>query len=300
MSSDHRHDWSAGQRHTRPLALSFGLVVVFMIVEAVTAFLTDSLALLADAGHMATDALGLGMALAAIVVANRATGGSSQTYGVYRLEIFAALANAALLLGVAGYVIWLAINRLVDAPEVLTTPMLVVAVIGLGVNVVGWMLLRRGAQESINVRGAYFEVVADMAGSIGVIVAALVTILTGWPYADPLVAMLIGLWVVPRAFRLGRQALRILSQAAPEGMDLTEVETELSAIGGVLDVHDLHVWTLTSEMEVGTVHLTVSDEADSHRVLDEARALLDERFHIEHATLQVEPESHRECVEANW
>jgi cobalt-zinc-cadmium efflux system protein len=300
MSSGHRHRGGAGRRHIRPLAISFGLVVVFMVVEAVTAFLTGSLALLSDAGHMATDALGLGMALAAILAASRASGGSNQTYGMYRLEIFAALGNAVLLLAVAGYVIWEAIHRFSGAPEILTTPMLVVALVGLIVNLVGWRLLRQGAEESINVKGAYFEVVADMAGSIGVIVAALVTIFTGWPYADPLVAMVIGLWIVPRAFRLAGQAFRVLSQAAPEHLDLQEVERWLGAVNGVIDVHDLHVWTLTSEMEVATVHLRVADDADSHRVLDEARELLETRFHIEHATLQVEPDSHRECIESNW
>lgn len=300
MSSDPRRERGAGSRHIRPLVISFGLVLAVMVLEAVTAILTDSLALFSDAGHMATDALGLGMALAAIVVANRAPSRSSQTYGMYRLEIFAALANALLLLGVAGYVIWEAIARFADAPEVLAAPMLVVATIGLVVNLVAWMLLRRGAEESINVEGAYFEVLADIAGSIGVIVAALITIVTGWPYADPLVAVLIGLWIIPRAFRLGQRALRILAQAAPQDLDLDVIEAELSAIQGVLDVHDLHVWTLTSRMEVGTVHLRVSAGADTHRVLDQARALLRERFQIEHATLQVEPESHRECVEASW
>jgi cobalt-zinc-cadmium efflux system protein len=297
MNHDHRP--RAGRRHFRPLAISFGLVVAFMVVEAVAAFLTGSLALLSDAGHMATDALGLGMALAAIASASSAAG-AGQTYGRYRLEIFAALANAVLLLAVAVYVIWEAIQRFGDTPDVLATPMLVVAVAGLVVNVVSWRLLREGAAESINVKGAYFEVVADMAGSIGVIVAAVVTLTTGWLYADPVVAMLIGLWIVPRAFRLGRQALRILSQAAPEGMDLDGVRNDLGSIPGVVDVHDLHVWTLTSDMEVATAHLMITDASEPHPVLDEARRLLADRYGVEHATLQVEPESHRQCLEASW
>lgn len=295
----HEHVPRGGGRHVRPLAVSFGLVVGFMVVEAAAALLTDSISLLSDAGHMATDALGLGMALAAIATASRAAG-AAQTYGRYRLEIFAALANAVLLLAVAGYVLWEAIERFEDPPEILAIPMLVVAVAGLVINVISWRLLREGAGQSLNVRGAYFEVVADMAGSIGVIVAAVITLTTGWPYADPVVAVLIGLWIVPRALRLGRQALRILSQAAPEGLDLDQVRSELGAIPGVVDVHDLHVWTLTSDMEVATAHLMITDDSEPHPVLDEARSLLADRYRIDHATLQVEPEGHRECLEASW
>ena len=295
----HSHAARAGRRHLPPLAIAFGLVVGFMAVEAVAAFLTGSLALLSDAGHMATDALGLGMAFAAIFAADR-TSRAGQTFGMYRLEILAALANAVLLFVVAGYVLWEAANRLQDPGEILTTPMLVVAIMGLAVNGVSWRLLRRGAGESISVEGAYLEVMADLAGSAGVVVAALVTMATGWPYADPLMAALIGLFILPRAWRLGRAAIRVLVQAAPVGLDLDRVQSELEAIPGVDDVHDLHVWTLTSEMEVATVHLMVADDIDSHTVLDQARALLEDTYDIDHATLQVEPASHRECTEVSW
>jgi len=295
----HSHAARAGRRHLPPLAIAFGLVVGFIAVEAVAAFLTGSLALLSDAGHMATDALGLGMALAAIVAADR-TSRAGQTFGMYRLEILAALANAVLLFVVAGYVLWEAANRLQDPGEILTTPMLVVAIMGLAVNGVSWRLLRGGAGESISVEGAYLEVMADLAGSAGVVVAALVTMATGWPYADPLMAALIGLFILPRAWRLGRAAIRVLVQAAPVGLDLDRVQSELEAIPGVDDVHDLHVWTLTSEMEVATVHLMVADDIDSHTVLDQARALLEDTYDIDHATVQVEPVSHRECTEVSW
>lgn len=300
MSRAHTHARRAGSRHLRPLAIAFGLVVVFMVVEAAAAFLTGSLALLSDAGHMATDALGLGMALAAIVAADRSGGGERQTYGMYRLEILAALANAILLFAVAGYVLWEAFGRFQNPPEILSTPMLVVAVVGLIVNLIGWRLLRVGADESLNVRGAYVEVVADLVGSIAVIVAALTTILTGWPYADPLFAALIGALILPRAWKLGGQALRILVQAAPEGLDLSSVRSDLGMLPGVEDVHDLHVWTLTSDMEVASVHLRIDDGVDPHPVLDRARSLLEDQYHIDHATLQVEPKSHRECAEASW
>jgi cobalt-zinc-cadmium efflux system protein len=299
MSTAHSHAPSAGRRNLRPLAIAFGLVVVFMVVEAVAGFLTGSLALLSDAGHMATDALGLGMALAAIVAAGRA-GGERQTFGMYRLEILAALGNALLLFAVAGYVLWEAFQRFQDPTEILSIPMLVVAVLGLIVNVVSWRLLRSGASESLNVHGAYLEVLADLAGSVGVIVAALLTLFTGWPYADPLIAALIGVFILPRAWRLGRQAVRVLVQAAPEGLDLGELQRSLGRIEGVEDVHDLHVWTLTSDMEVATVHLMISDDSDPHPILDSARGLMEDDYRIDHATLQVEPLSHQQCSEVSW
>jgi len=298
MTNGHSH--GAGQRHIRPLSIAFALVVVFMVVEVVGGVLTGSLALVSDAGHMATDALGLGMALAAILVADKASSSNDRTYGLYRLEILAALANAVLLLAIATYVIYEAIQRIGDPPEVLTGPMLVVAVIGLLVNIAAWRLLREGAEESINVKGAYYEVIADLVGSIGVIAAALIMITTGWPYADPLFAGLIGLFILPRAFTLGRRALHILVQAAPQDLDMGAVETDLSSIEGVVDVHDLHVWTLTSDMDVATVHLMTAAEADPHPVLDSARNILRDRYGISHATLQVEPDTHRGCAEVSW
>lgn len=300
MSAGHSHAPRGGSQHLRPLAITFGLVLAVMVLEGVAGVLTGSLALLSDAGHMATDALGLGMALAAIVAASRASNHDGRTYGLYRLEILAALANAALLLGVAMYVIYEAIIRLQDPPEVLAVPMLIVAVVGLVVNIIGWRLLRAGADQSLNVKGAYFEVVADLAGSIGVIVAALVMILTGWPYADPLLAGLIGLFVIPRAWSLGRQAIRILVQAAPEDIDVQQITSDLSAIDGVIDVHDLHVWTLTSDMDVATVHLMTSSGVAVHPVLDQARSVLSDSYRIDHATLQVEPDTHLGCSDVTW
>jgi cobalt-zinc-cadmium efflux system protein len=300
MTGGHDHIPRGGRRHLRPLSIAFGLTVSFTVIEAVSGWLTGSLALVSDAGHMATDALGLGLALAAIVAADRAAVAGSRTYGLYRVEILAAVANAVLLFAVAGYVILEATIRIREPAEVSTTPMLIVAVIGLGVNVVAWRLLRPGAGESINVRGAYLEVVADLAGSIGVIAAALIMIVTGWPHADPLFAAVIGVLILPRAWRLGRHALRILIQAAPEGLDLGAVERDLAAIPGVVDVHDLHVWTLTSEMDVATVHLMTRDGTDPHPVLDAARTILEHRYRVAHATLQVEPDTHRGCSEVTW
>ncbi len=300
MSATHTHVPRAGRRHLRPLAISFGLVAGFMVVEAVAGVLTGSIALISDAGHMATDALGLGMALAAITAADKATAEGGHTYGLYRLEILAALANAVLLFVVATYVLFESVRRLFDPPDVLATPMLIVAVVGLVVNVVAWRLLRQGAEESINVRGAYLEVLADLAGSVGVIVAATIMIVTGWPYADPILAALVGVFILPRAWRLGGQSIRILTQAAPRALNLGTVRADLLAVDGVIDVHDLHVWTLTSEMDVATVHLMTKEGTDPHPVLDQARDLLETRYNIAHATLQVEPENHLRCSELTW
>lgn len=305
MGSDHAHSHGAGlaragERHRRPLALALGLTVAFLVVQVVAAIATGSLALLSDAGHMATDALGLGMALAAIAVASRLHHHSQRTFGLYRLEILAALANAALLIAVAIYVVVEAGTRLDEPPHISAVPVLVIGVVGLVVNVVAFLLLRQGAKESLNLRGAYLEVIADLLGSVAVIVGAIVIALTDWQLVDPLLGAAIGLMILPRAVRLGRDALRVLLQAAPAGLDVDAVRTDLAAIEGVVDVHDLHVWTLTSEMEVASAHLMVSPLADTHAVLDQARAMLIDRHHLRHATLQVEPEDHIGCEEVNW
>ena len=290
----------AGARHLRPLAITFVLVLAFMFVEVTAGWLTNSLALLSDAGHMLTDAVGLGMALAAITVGNRIAAGGRHTYGVYRLEILAALANAVLLFAVAAYVLFEAAQRFRDPPEVLSTPMLLVAVAGLIVNLIGFRLLRAGAEDSLNLEGALLEVVADLLGSIGAILAALIILTTGWTYADPIFGAAIGLFILPRAWLLGRKALRVLLQAAPPDLDLAELQAELETIEGVVNVHDLHVWTLTSEMEVASLHLMTREDTNPHDVLDQARVILRDRHQIGHATLQVEPESHEHCSETSW
>ena len=301
----HGHDHGAaalraGARHIRPLFISLLLIVTFLVVQVVVGLITGSLALLSDAGHMATDALGLGMALAAIQAASTARAHPQRTFGLYRLEILAALVNAVLLFGVAGYVLYEAISRLGDAPDVASMPVLVVGVIGLLVNVVAFLLLRAGSKESLNLQGAYLEVMTDMLGSVGVIAAAIVWGVTGWAWVDPVIGAAIGVFILPRAWRLGREALRVLVQAAPARIDLDVVRTQLADIAGVVDVHDLHVWTLTSDMEVASAHLMVAAGTDSHAVLDQARTLLATNHGLTHATLQVEPDDHTGCDEVSW
>ena len=303
---DHGHgagSLRAGARHQKRLAISFVLIFVFFIVEAVGGILTNSLALLSDAGHMLTDVIGLGMALAAIQLANRherRADAGQHTFGLYRLEILAAFVNALLLFGVAIYVLVEAASRLTSDPEVLGIPMLVVASLGLAVNLVAFALLREGSKESINVEGAYLEVLADTLGSVGVIIAAILLEVFEWTWVDPVVGAAIGLWILPRTYKLGSRAVRILLQAAPPGVDLGALHADLSAIDGVIDVHDLHVWTLTSDMENASAHLMVKVGTDSHAVLDQARHVLQRRYDLEHATIQVEPEDHRGCDEVHW
>lgn len=314
MSAAHAHDHvhvspGAGARHRGRLTVALVLTGTFTVVEFVTAFATNSLALLSDAAHMLTDVLGLGMALTAIELAGRhaarrhgdADGDlHGHTYGLYRLEIIASFCNALLLFGVAGYVVFEAVRRIGADPEITGTPMLVVAVGGLVVNVVAYLVLRAGAAESLNVEGAALEVLADLVGSVGVIIAAVLLAVFEWTWADAVFGIAIGVWILPRAWRLAGRSVRILLQAAPPGIDVAGVRDDLAALEGVLDVHDLHVWTLTSGMDTASVHLVVGASADHHAVLDQARDLLRSRYEIGHATLQLEPADHEGCDEIGW
>ena len=292
MTADHSHV-SAGARHKRPLAIALGLTSTYLVVEVIAGLVFNSLALLSDAGHMLTDVAGLGMALAAIQAAESVRD-PSRTYGLYRLEILAALANSLLLFGVAGYVLYEAVQRFSDPPDVPGLPLLAVAAVGLLVNLISFRLLSRGQSESLNVRGAFLEVVSDALGSAGVLIAGVVLLTTGWPYVDPIVGAGIGLFILPRTWRLGRRALRILIEAAPEGMDIPELERRLSALSGVAGVHDLHVWTVTSGLQAASGHLSLDTGAKLEDVLDRAKALLEKEYEIEHVTLQCEPAGYRE------
>ncbi|MEV1011540.1 cation diffusion facilitator family transporter [Streptomyces sp. NPDC049881] len=291
---------SATGRHRGRLAVSFALIAAFFVVELVFGVLSGSLSLLSDAGHMAADVVTLAAALVATRIAARPDATGRRTYGSYRAEVFASGLAVLLMLGVAVYIVVQAVGRAGGGAEVETGPMVAVGALGLAVNVAALLLLRAGAAESLNVRGAYLEVVADTAGSVGVVVAGWLVAATGRPVWDTLVALAIGCFVVVRALLLGRQVLAVLAQHAPEGMDLDEVTGDLAAIEGVADVHDLHLWTLTSGMPVATAHLVASERADPHAVLDRARDVLRRRHGVAHATLQVEPSGHQGCDELGW
>ncbi len=298
----HRHDGAravtsdgAARDGVRRLRVALTLTSVFLVAEVVGGVLSNSLALLADAGHMATDAAGNAIALAAVTLAQRPARGR-RTFGWQRVEILAAVANGLLLVAVAGYVLVEAVRRIGDPPEIRSGLMLAVAAVGLAVNLVSLAVLHRGRRESLNVRGAYLEVLADAFGSVAVIVAAVVILTTGWTAADVVASVLIGCLVLPRAWGLLREALDELLEAAPRGVDMDQVRSHILGIDGVLDVHDLHAWTITSGLPVLSAHVVVSDEAlaDGHggRVLDALCACLEDHFDVEHCTFQLEAESH--------
>ena len=294
MGHDHATATAAAGRRGR-LAVVLGLTVVVLVAEVVGAVVSGSLALLADAGHMATDSLGLAIALGAVTLAQRSARGR-RTFGWQRLEILAAVANGLLLLGVCGYVVVEAVRRIGDPPEIASGVMLAVGAAGLAVNLVGVALLRSARQESLAVRGAYLEVLGDALGSVAVLAAAGVIAATAWTPADTLASFAVAALVLPRAWRLLGEALDVLLEAAPRGVDLDQVRRHMKRVPGVLDVHDLHAWTITSGMPVLSAHVVVSDDAlgagHGGRVLDALCACLGDHFDVEHCTFQLEGERH--------
>jgi cation diffusion facilitator family transporter len=296
MGHGHSHaPTTAGGAHRRRLVVVLGLTLAVLVAEVVGAVLSGSLALLADAGHMATDAAGLALALAAVSLAQRPARGR-RTFGWQRVEILAAVANGMLLLAVAAYVLVEAIRRIGQPPEIGAGLMLVVASVGLVVNLGSLLVLRGGKDASLNMRGAYLEVLADALGSVAVIVAAVVIATTGWTPADIVASAVIGCLVVPRAWHLLREALDVLLEAAPRGVDLQDVRAHILGVDGVLDVHDLHAWTITSGLPVLSAHVVVTDEAlaagHGGRVLDALCSCLGEHFDLEHCTFQLEAAAH--------
>jgi cobalt-zinc-cadmium efflux system protein len=290
MAHDHHHHdhaSAASIRHEKPLWWALALILAFMLVEVVAAFATNSLALLSDAAHMATDALALGIALVAVRLSRRPPD-ARRSFGYVRTEAMGAMLNGGLLFVLAGYILYESVHRFLHPAEVASLGMLVVGVLGLVVNLVAMRLLKAGSGESLNVRGAYLEVWADMLGSVGVIVGALVIHFTGWTLADPVIAIAIGLWVLPRAWTLVRQAGHVLMMGVPDGIELDQVRAALAAVPGVVDVHDLHVWALASRQAAMTAHLVVDEGVDAGAVRRHALDVLHRRFGIDHATLQVE------------
>lgn len=292
MGSGHPH--SAAGANKRALKLVFGFTVLYLVAEVVGGLLTGSLALLADAGHMLTDVAGLGLALMAIRFGERPAT-PRQTYGFYRVEILAALTNAVALIGISIYILYEAYERFKNPPEISTGPMLIVAVIGLGVNIAGMLLLRKGSQESLNMKGAYFEVLSDMLTSVGVIVAAAIMWLTGWYYADPIISAGIGLFILPRTWALLREAARVLLEGTPSDVNLAAVRELVARIPGVREMHDLHVWTLTSGVNAMSAHVVIIDDDRHNELLSALHETITTNFPIHHVTVQLEREGWREC-----
>ncbi|MCX4820689.1 cation diffusion facilitator family transporter [Streptomyces sp. NBC_01142] len=279
------------------LRIALTITLGVMVLEIVGGVLSDSLALIADAAHMATDAVGLAMALLAIHFANRPAG-RNRTFGFARAEILAALANCLLLIVVGGYLLFEAVQRFITPAETKGGLTIVFALIGLVANMVSLSLLVRGQKESLNVRGAYLEVLADTLGSLTVLVSAGIIVATGWQPADPIASLVIGLMIVPRTWKLLRETLNVLLEAAPKGVDMGEVRAHIVALPGVEDVHDLHAWTITSGMPVLSAHVVVSqdvlDAVGHEKMLHELQGCLGDHFDVEHCTFQLEPVGHAE------
>ena len=292
----HSHGTASGAHRGR-LTGVFALTAVVFVVQFVGGIAANSLALLADAGHNLTDVAGIGLALLAISFAARPPS-VARTFGFLRLEILAAVINAVLLFGVAAYVLVEAWRRLSEPPEVSSGLMLGIALIGLAANAVSLYVLRDAQRDSLNMRGAYLEVLGDLAGSVAVIVAAIVIALTGWTAADAVASALIGVLILPRTWSLLRDAVDVLMEATPKGVKLEEVREHILQAPGVADVHDLHAWTITSGMNVVSAHVVLEEGADPPAVLDELCRCLAGDFDIEHSTFQLETADRRRLEEA--
>jgi cobalt-zinc-cadmium efflux system protein len=305
MGAGHQHGHThnalvtgtAAQSYRGRLRIALSITVAITLAEIVGGQLANSLALIADAAHMATDALGLTMALIAIHFAARPPSGN-RTFGYARAEILAALANCLLLLGVGGYVVYEAIARIVTPAQTSGGLTIVFAVVGLAANLVSLTLLMHGRRVSINVRGAFLEVAADALGSAAVLVSATIILTTGWRTADPVASLLIAVMIIPRTVKLLRETLNVLLEAAPKDVDMAQVRAHILALPGVEDVHDLHAWTITSGMPVLSAHVVVSSDTltdtGHERMLHELQGCLGHHFDVDHCTFQLEPGGHAE------
>ena len=284
----HEHA-TAGSRHKPRLRAALALTGAFLLVEVAAGLWTGSLALLADAAHMLVDTGGLALSLLAVRFAERPAT-PEKTYGYYRAEMLAALVNGVVLCLLALGILVTAWERLWTPPHVPGGPVLAVALLGLGVNAVGVWLLHAGARESLNVRGAYLELVGDAASSAAVVVAGAVILLTGWRLADPLASAAVAVLILPRTYALLSRVVNVLMEGTPPHLDVAEIEAAITEVAGVRRVHDLHVWTLTSGREAMSAHVVVEPEVGGDQLLDRLHVLLHARFGIDHTTIQIETE----------
>ena len=291
----HHHASAAGGHRSRLLAV-LSITVAVLVAEVVGGMVSGSLALLADAGHLLTDVVGIGIALGAVTLANRPAP-AVRSYGNFRVEILAALVNGVLLLVVCSAVLVEALRRIGNPGAVSAGPMFVIGVLGLVANTAAVLVLHPGQGHSLNVRGAYLEVLGDLVGSVAVIVAAVVIWATGWDGADLVASLVIAVLIIPRAVGLLRAAVHVLVESTPEGVDLDELRAHLAAVPGVVEVHDLHVWTITSGMPVLSAHVvvepaTMAVACGSNGILDRLGACVGDHFDVEHSTFQLEPAGH--------
>ena len=291
------HSHSAGRAHRGRLVIVLVTSTAILAAEIVVGVVSNSLALLADAGHVFADVVGISLALGAIQLASRPASGT-RTFGFYRFEILAAVLNAMLLFAIAGYVLIEAWRRLGAEPEIAAGPMLVVAAAALFANLASAYLLRSVGKESLNLRGAYLEVVNDALGSAAVLVAALVITFTGFRAADAIASGLIGLLILPRTWGLLREAIDVLLEATPRDVDMAQVREHILEAPGVREVHDLHAWTITSGMNVVSAHVVIDTQASAPAVLDHLCTCLSSQFDIEHSTFQLEAEDRKRLEES--
>ena len=285
------HSHSAAGQHARSLLWAVLLSSVVLLIELAAGIVSNSLALMADAGHLFADVSGMVLSLAAVWVAARPRN-TSRTFGLYRLEILAAAANAILLLGIAAFILYEAFRRLTDPPEVQSSLVVAVALFGLVANLVSIRLLSSGRTASLTIRGAYLEVVGDVLGSVSVLIAGLVILTTGWRQADAVASIVVAVLIVPRTVALLRDSMDVLLEATPKGVDLADVERHILEAPGVQEVHDLHAWTITSGMNVVSAHVVLTEEGRPGDVLDHLGRCLAEDFDINHSTFQLETPEH--------
>lgn len=293
MGHGHGHEVSTSGKNKKRLAIVLALTSLYLVAEVVGGLVTGSLALLADAGHMLTDVGGLGLALLAIKFAERPAT-PERTYGYYRVEILAALTNAVVLIGISVYILYEAYERFRNPPEVQSGGMLAVAAVGLIINIVGIFILRAGSQESLNMKGAYFEVLSDLLTSVGVIIAGIIMLTTGWYYADPILSAGIGLFIFPRTWALLKDAVGVLLEGTPSDVNIATLRASVEGIEGVESIHDLHVWSLTSGINAMSVHVVMTDNVTCEEVLTRVHEHCTKLYKISHVTVQVEPKDFAE------
>lgn len=280
---------SAGSKHNKSLKIVFVITASYLIVEVIVGFISNSLALLSDAAHMLTDVGGQALALFAIWMTSKPRN-NRKTYGYYRTEIFSALINAIVLIFISGYILYEAWQRFKEPPAVAGIPMLIVAVCGLIINLVAMKILKAGSEESINIKGAFLEVVSDMLSSVAVIIAGIIILATGWLYIDPIMSALIGLFILPRTYNLLKESVDILLEGVPKDVDYAAVEKFITEKPGVLSVHDLHIWTLTSGINALSGHIIMSAETNLLAISEVTSSIKNElsaSFKITHTTIEV-------------
>ncbi len=297
MGHSHSHDHSHhhGGSNKSALKWAFFLISTYMIVEVIGGIMTNSLALLSDAGHMLSDAAALGLSYVALTFGQRAAS-SKKTYGYKRFEILAAFINGITLMAISVYIFFEAYQRLINPPEVISGGMLIISILGLVVNIVAAFILMRGDKdENLNVRSAFLHVIGDMLGSVGAIIAALFIMFYGWNLADPIASIIVAILIIISGYRVTRDSFHILMEGAPLNMDIQEVKNRLLSLDEVREVHDLHVWSITSDFPALSCHLVIDQDEDYQMILSKAKKLLLDEFHLHHVTIQIDKEGGEDC-----